>query len=203
MIGSMIRPMIGSMIGSTEEVPTEFSAAESPETRSAGRPSEITWESRDHRDSETPPPPPSMSGVGGGETPIEQKGSTGDTPAESKSGKSKVLAVPDTETARLLKTINVLPEQLIELAELPIAVVEAAIADGKARDGIRDLAGWVVKLLRTSRDYGWKIHPPQPRADSPEALHAAFARYAAQQEMEQRAGCDGEQPKVVCAPAPD
>lgn len=204
MIGSLIRPMIGSMIGSTGEVPAESSAAVSPETRSAGRPSEITWESRDYRDSGIPPPPPSTSGVGGGgEAPIEQRENSGNTPTESKGGKSKLLAVPDTEATRLLKTINVLPEQLIELAELPIAIVEAAIADGKARDGIRDLAGWVVKLLRTSRDYGWKIHPPHPRADSPEALNAAFARYAAQQELERRAGCDGEQPEVVCGPAPD
>lgn len=92
--------------------------------------------------------------------------------------------IPDTETTRLLRTINVLPEQILELAELPIEVVKTAIADGRAREGVRDLAGWVVKLLRTHRDYGWKINPPVPHPESPDALRTAFARYAAQQETE-------------------
>jgi len=101
----------------------------------------------------------------------------------------------------LLQTINVLPEQLIELAELPTATIEAAIADGRARDGIRDLAGWVVSLLRAHRDYGWKILPPAPHPDSPEALRAAFARYAVEQEAARREGIDDELPWFP-APAP-
>src|SRR5262249_49052629 len=58
MIGSMICPMIGSMIGSPEEVPAEPIAAASPQTRSDVRLTGITWESKDQRDSGTPPPPP-------------------------------------------------------------------------------------------------------------------------------------------------
>ena len=75
-----------------------------------------------------------------------------------------------------------------------MATVEAAIADGKARNGVRDLAGWVVSLLRTHRDYGWKIAPPPPRPDSPEALRAAFARYAVEQETERRVELPDNQP---------
>jgi hypothetical protein len=103
----------------------------------------------------------------------------------------------------LLQTINVKPEQQIELAEIPIATIEAAIVDGRARDGIRDLAGWVVSLLRAHRDYGWKITPPAPRPDSPEALRAAFARYAADQEAARHADLPADQPWFPPpAPAP-
>jgi len=45
----------------------------------------------------------------------------------------------------------------------------------------------VVKLLRSHRDYGWQIRPPASNSESPEALRAAFARYAAQQETERHA----------------
>jgi hypothetical protein len=89
---------------------------------------------------------------------------------------------------------------LIELAEMSIDAVNAAIADGKARSGINDLAGWVVALLRTHRDYGWKISPPAPRSDSPEALREAFARYAAEQEAERHAGLPAEQPGFLPSP---
>ena len=51
------------------------------------------------------------------------------------------LSIPATPTTQLLRTINVLPEQLIELAEMPVDIVQAAIEDGKARPGVRDLAG--------------------------------------------------------------
>ena len=67
---------------------------------------------------------------------------------------------PETESANLLRSIGVLPEVIIELANTPLARVEEAIAHGQARPEVRDLAGWVVKLLRTARDYDWAI--PQP-----------------------------------------
>lgn len=112
-------------------------------------------------------------------------------------------AVPDTEATRLLKTINVRPEQLIELAEMSVAPIQAAIADGQAHEGIRDLAGWVVSLLRAHRDHGWTIQPPAPRPDSPEALRAAFARYAAEQESARREGLPEDEPWFPPpAPAP-
>jgi len=69
---------------------------------------------------------------------------------------------------------------------MPLASVAAAIADGRARPNVRDLAGWVVSLLRAHRDYGWTIAPPAPAPDSPEALRAAFVRYTAQSEQNAR-----------------
>jgi hypothetical protein len=83
-----------------------------------------------------------------------------------------------------LSAINVKPAQIAELADMPLATVETAIADGRARPGVRDLAGWVVSLLRAHRDYGWRITPPVSAPDTPEALREAFARYAAEQEVE-------------------
>jgi hypothetical protein len=85
--------------------------------------------------------------------------------------------------------INILPEQVIELSHMPLATIQAAIRDGQSRPGIRDLAGWVVHLLRNARDHGWRVQPPPPRPDSPEALRAAWARYAAEQ-----AAMDGSAP---------
>jgi hypothetical protein len=90
-----------------------------------------------------------------------------------------------------LRAINVKPAQIVELAHMPLATVAAAIADGRARPGIRDLAGWVVCLLRTHRDYGWTITPPAPAPESPEALSDAFARYAAAQDAARRPEPDG------------
>jgi hypothetical protein len=105
--------------------------------------------------------------------------------------------LPDTPSARALQAINVLPTQVRELAELPIEVISAAIADGRSRPGVRDLAAWVVSLLRAHRDDGWTIQPPAPKPDSPEALRAAFAQYAAEQEAErlaqQAASCADDQ----------
>jgi hypothetical protein len=96
------------------------------------------------------------------------------------------MPVPDTNATRLLSTIQVRPAQQIELASMPSAAVEAAIADGRARGGIRDLAGWVVYLLRQRRDHDW-APPPAQRADAPEALGAYFRELAAKQEGEREA----------------
>jgi hypothetical protein len=62
----------------------------------------------------------------------------------------------------------VLPEIIIELADTPIERIEQAIAHGQARPEVHDLAGWVVKLLRAARDYGWTIPQARPTsANSP------------------------------------
>jgi hypothetical protein len=42
----------------------------------------------------------------------------------------------------------------------------------------RDLAGWVVYLLRQCRDHGWTPTPPTPRPDAPQVLGAYFAQLA-------------------------
>lgn len=95
----------------------------------------------------------------------------------------------DTPAAEALRAIQVLPAQVAELAHLPIAEVQAAIADGRARPGVRDLAGWVVALLRNHRDHGLAIRAPGTRADAPEALGAFFAQLAAQAGAEPALGC--------------
>jgi hypothetical protein len=177
MIGCLIAPMIGSMIGSTAANASPATTAASEEMRSAVHSGGITWESSDPGDAANPPPAPQRHEVngGGGVAAVGQK-------AIRRRQHPAVQLLPDTETAAALQAINVKPAQIVELAHIPPAIVAAAIADGRARPGIRDLAGWVVSLLRTHRDYGWQIKPPVSAHESPEALSVAFARYAAQQE---------------------
>jgi hypothetical protein len=154
-----------------------------------------------------PPPPPltpyKQTEEGGGAKRTDDQERSGPRRVTAPMQPQAAAEIPDTEATRLLQTINVRSEQQIELAELPKATIEAAIADGSARDGIRDLAGWVVSLLRAHRDYGWKIAPPAPRPDSPEALAAAFARYAADQEAARHADLPADEPWLPPpAPAP-
>lgn len=197
LIGPLIGPLIGSMIGSPAENASAPTAAGSGETP-VSTPSEgITWESRDLAKAAIPPPTPSaaQSNCGGG------AGTEGGQKKQARSGARPIRKrarpapqVPENPTTQLLRTINVLPEIRIELAGIPVETVQAAIEDGKARPGVRNLAGWVVKLLRTHRDHGWAIAPPTPRADTPEDLRAAFARYAAAQEAERRQGMPEDTP---------
>src|SRR6266511_1975086 len=157
MIGSMIGAMIGAMIGSPEEVPAEPIAAASPETRSDVRLTGITWESRDQKDSGTPPltPPQPIGGVsGGGGSGLLEKTTEGTATAMP----------PNTEAARALAAFNVRPAIVIELADTPIHVVEAAIADAQARPGVRDQAAWAVSLIRDARKHGWRITGYRSRA---------------------------------------
>jgi hypothetical protein len=171
-IGRQIGGVIGALIGSAPEHERSYSPsgrAERPPHRP--RPT-IPGISRDSSDSLTPPPTPPTPG-GGGQQKL-RKQQTG-TPAPN------ATPVPETDTTRLLRTIDVRPAQQIELANMPCTAVETAIADGRARQGIRDLAGWVVYLLRQRRDHGWMPPPPTPRADAPEVLGAYFAQRATEQ----------------------
>ena len=182
MIGSLIHPVIGSMIGSDAAQPSVTTAAVSDEIRSDSRAEGITWEPTDPREEANPPPPPphhALSRGGGAEAAVQR--------SARRRCSQEIEPLPNTEAAAALQAINVKPAQIIELAHMPLVTVETAIADGRARPGIRDLAGWVVSLLRTHRDYGWKITPPAPAQDSPDDLRTAFACYAAELEAEQRA----------------
>jgi hypothetical protein len=53
----------------------------------------------------------------------------------------------------------------IEPTGMPLDAVEQAFADGQAREGICDLAGSVVYLLRQRRDSGWAPAPPERPLD--------------------------------------
>jgi len=157
MIGSMIGTMIGAMIGSPEEAPAKPIAAASPEIRSDVRPTGITWESKDKKDSETPPltPPQPIGGVsGGGGSGLLEKTTEG----------MATVMPPNTEAARALAAFNVRPAIVIELADTPIHIVEAAIADAQARPGVRDQAAWAVSLIRDARKHGWRITGYRSRA---------------------------------------
>lgn len=179
MIGMLIHPVIGPMIGSDASAVSQTTAAVSDESGRDTNREGITWESRDLPDEATPPPTPPYAQGGGAGTAYQSESS-----AEPR---SNLVPLPDTESAALLRTINVKPAQIAELAHMPLASVEGAIADGRSRPAVRDLAGWVVSLLRTHRDYGWKIAPPAPAPDSAEALREAFARYAAERDVAREA----------------
>lgn len=172
-IGHQIGGVIGQLIGSAAKRDPAFCASERAEQpRRASRPS-IPGRSSDSSDFPTPPPTPAEPGGG----------------LRVLCGRQaeRPRLVPDTEATRLLGTIAVRPAQQIELASMPPEAVEVAIADGKARGGIRDLAGWVVYLLRQRRDHGWTPPAPAPRADAPEVLGAYFAQRVAEQEVQREA----------------
>jgi hypothetical protein len=184
LIGMLIAPLIGSMIGADAADDAAPTASAGAESAYDAPPESITWEESDQPDITIhPPPPPRITG-GGAPHEDEQKRATARRTRPRPVREPE--AIPDTESARALHALHVRPEQIRELADLPLAIVEAAIAHGQARDDVRDLAGWVVSLLRAHRDYGWRIPAPAARPDSPEALQAAFQRYAAEQaEQEQ------------------
>jgi hypothetical protein len=191
MIGCLIQPLIGSMIGDAAPNAGPATAAAADKMRSELHAEAITWEYSDPTDAANPPLPPTRHQInrgGGADDVVQQAPRQGQAPASR--------SLPNTETAAALQALNVKPAQIIELAHLPLASVAAAIADGRTRPGIRDLAGWVVSLLRTQRDYGWKINPPAPASESPAALSAAFARYAAEQE----AALCPESDQIACVP---
>jgi hypothetical protein len=195
LIGSLIDPMIGSMIGSEAAQYCAATAAGRDESQPGERAERITWELRDPSDiAISPPSPPHDKPGGGGADVLQQAG--------PRKQRQETHILPDTEAAAALQAINVKPTQIAELAHLPLATVEIAIADGRARPGVRDLAGWVVSLLRAHRDYGWRITPPRSAPDAPEALRDAFARYAAEQEDEQCAFQVDVERSVDESPAP-
>ncbi|MFL5803550.1 MAG: hypothetical protein ACJ8CR_17630 [Roseiflexaceae bacterium] len=157
LIGALIPPSIGGLIGHADQAEVPADASESASSDNV-RPSAIiqrnhgeSKESRDH------PPTPMRS---------TNSGDGGHARRSKKEGR-RPPALPQTESANLLRSIGVLPEIVIELANLPIERVKEAIAHGQARPEVHDLAGWVVKLLRAARDYGWAI--PQPRPARPSA----------------------------------
>lgn len=172
MIGIMIAPMIAPMIGHPELEIAENSASESATAEALSLRNRSHGLDRHHEQKEIHPPTPQPTLIGGGRKTLDQ--------------------LLDTEAAQTLRAINMLPAQIAELADLPIDLIRAAIRDGQARPGVRNLAGWVVHLLRNARDSEWSIQPATPHPDSPEALRAAFARYALAHTSEagEQAGAD-------------
>jgi len=103
--------------------------------------------------SDYPPNPPTRRHGGGG----------GDQHA-SKEIDSRT-ARPETQSAKLLQSINAFPSSIEELATMPVELVGGAIAYAQAEPGIESIPGWVVEALRRHRDEGWPIPQPRKRAN--------------------------------------
>lgn len=197
-----------SVIGQDRGAEARFGALQKRQTGAAQAGAGITWESMGATRSQTESPPTPQPGMAGGGKLSAEKIAAGGCGARQKKEAKGLEAVesappiPNTEAARALTAINVLPDQVIELADTPISVVDDAIRDGKARPYVRDLAGWVVTLIRARRDHGWTITPLTPSAESPEALRAAFARYAAEQEVQCQEDTDDCPAPLLPVPAP-
>ena len=208
--------VIGRVITKNDSSEVPSTASQCAETSLPESSEKITWESRGIMRNPTdstplPPTPPK----GGGKTSTLHKSSAraraarraaaAPPPAAAAPPPAPATqdAMPDTESVRALAAINVLPDQRRELADMPLAVVNAAIRDGQARPYVRDLAGWVVKLLRSHRDYNWQIRPPAPQHESREELDEAFRAYAAQQAAERaRVAVDHAECGPAAAPTP-
>lgn len=117
-----------------------------------------------------------------GEREEDQAGENKAPTRPARSRRKKVMSIPDTPSALRLRDINARPEACIELADVPLDTIEAAIADGKARPTIRDLAAWVVSMVRVVRDHGWQIamqrfgDPPSNAGPSLAELHLAIEK---------------------------
>jgi len=192
-----------NLIGQRQDAEGEVAAPQRQNQASSAITPGITWESLGSltTQQESSPTPPNGQ-LGGGcvaaslENALRAHGVQPATEAKVSKASRQTPIIPKTEAAQSLAAINVLPDQVAELADTPITVVNDAIRDGQSRPYVRDLAGWVVTLLRAQRDQGWKIIPPAPRHDSPEALREAFGRYAAEQEMECHEGIADDSPPL-------
>src|SRR5262249_24227923 len=103
------------------------------------------------RNQEDSPPYPPTQPYGGG----------GDQSAMKKSDQESIR--PETESARLLRSINAFPSSIQELAPLPAELVGRAIAYAESEPGIESIPGCVVEALRRHRDEGWPIPSPRIR----------------------------------------
>ena len=91
-----------------------------------------------------------------------------------------VMSIQETPSATRLRSIAVWPQTCAELADVPLDVIEACIADGKARPAVRDLAAWTVALVRDVQKHGWDAarkqrgEPPTDAWRDPDAMFAKF-----------------------------
>jgi hypothetical protein len=121
------------------------SRGESRPPRMAGTPGILS------ETSDCPPNPPTRRQRGGGDDHHANK--------EIDHGGAQ----PETESARLLRSINAFPSSITELAAIPAELVGRAIAYAESEPGIECVPGWVVEALRRHRDEGWPIPVPRTR----------------------------------------
>ena len=106
------------------------------------------------------------------------EGSTTNHRSNQPRRRRNIMSIPETPSAQRLRELNVRPQTCLELADLPLDLINACIADGQARPAVRDLAAWTVSMARDSRDYGWQVAlhtrgaPPTDTWDDPDAMIA-------------------------------
>jgi len=170
MIGGVIGGMIGGMIGSPSIPNQDIMALQSPEEPSPSQSKTITGSQIKQGNLGTPPQAPQLQQTGGGmlskiitdqENPKTAASQEPDSSSDCEENNNQTL---DNATAQALRTINVWPQVVAELASQPLALVEATIAAGRSQLGVRNLAGWVVARLRAARDHGW--YPEQSTQQS-------------------------------------
>jgi hypothetical protein len=143
-----------NVIDRKDDDDTSFTTFQSQKAAASSPSPAITWDSygvpRNQEDS--PPNPPTRPHGGGG----------GNQRAIQKS--EHAAAQPETESARLLRSINAFPSSIEELAGMPVELVGLAIAYAESEPGIESVPGWVVEALRRHRDEGWPIPAPRLRS---------------------------------------
>ena len=178
--GGITGGMIGGMIGQMPSPEAAFTASECAEmpqaeslSRSIANPGNLA------NPSEPTPPTQATAGEGGIEISSQNVGQEPPTmpapqPRSAPAGRQRRAAkAPATETAALLKEFGVRSAAVAELADAPVESVRAAMTHARSHTGVRDMAGWVVALLRDARDHGWEI--PAPATPSPQQPVAAPA----------------------------
>lgn len=172
LIGSLIGPVIGSLIGVEHETLGASTAVETAEMDTVdhtkiiqanhgiqGIPGitpqtpQVVEENLNNRTSKNQESTNTVSSAAG-EKPAAESSRT--QPATD----AQVINSPPSTTTRL-REIGVRPQIIAELADQPLSIVDAAIADARSRPDVRDLAGWVVSTIRDVRDHGWRI-PERP-----------------------------------------
>jgi hypothetical protein len=202
LIGGLIEPLIEPLIGYGVDHDEATGASQSGETAQDCDSGGITWMVMESRDSRNPPlaPPRTAAGRGGRQSNDLKRPDEAPSAVRSQGQpqRKSPIPLPDTESAQILRTINVRPEAIVELANVPLATVRQAVADAQARPYVRDVAAWAVSLIRASRDHGFTITPPAPPPDSAEALQAYFADLAARQEADRAMAASADEAPIPC-----
>ena len=117
-------------------------------------------------------PPQNMAGIPGilseisdspSNLPTQQRDGSGNRSPNKKIDTE--VAQPETASARVLRSIHTFPSTITELANIPVELVERAIAYAESEPGIESIVGWVVEALRKHRDEGWPIPQVRPKHD--------------------------------------
>lgn len=150
LIGDLIPTLIGGLIGQAGPIEEPVDAPESATPATKGHTATIQRTQRESREfRESPPTPPTWTPGGGGK----------DLQTSERINQRAIQ--PESESAKLLRSIDAFPSSIEELAAMPVALVGEAIAYAQAEPGIESVTGWVVEALRKHRDEGWPI--PTPR----------------------------------------